>query len=159
MGLTQVAAILKKMLHLFWNDLPKKRALCPFHSLGHLLRSSAKGQNNPRMTARAGGASLQGLVGILRLRCVWSLPETMAVCSSASGAWAYLILWELLSKKELYWNSGQNRGRIYGGLTFFHLLTFQIGKQAQQTELRGGASREPLKFFFANTYLDLFPSK
>jgi len=46
--------------------------------------------------------------------------------------------------------TGQKRRRIYGGLTFFHLLTFQIGKQAQETELRGGVFVKPLMFSFAN---------
>ena len=101
--------------------------------------------------ALEGGASVGDLMGIPRGRWVQRPLGTMAnlqLCQLL--AVTYLVLWELLSEKELYLNSGQNRRRIYGGLTFFHLLTFQIGKQAQETELRGEVFVKPLKFSFAN---------
>ena len=101
--------------------------------------------------ALEGGASVGDLMGIPRGRWVQRPLGTMAnlqLCQLLAAT--YLVLWGLLSEKELYLNSGQNRRRIYGGLTFFHLLTFQIGKQAQETELRGGVFVKPLKFSFAN---------
>lgn len=111
-----------------------------------------KSQNNPRLRCSGMERSLCGRPD--------GDPE-IKVCPEATWnngnlqlcqfqALAYLTLRKLLSEKELYWNSGQNRRRIYGGLTFFHLLTFQIGEPAQQTELRGGGYLKPLKFFFAN---------
>ena len=113
--------------------------------------------------ALEGGASVGDLMGILRGKWVQRPLETMAnlqLCQLL--AVTYLVLWELLSEKELYWNSGQNRRRIYGGLTFFHLLTFQIGKQAQRNWIKGRSLCKAFDVFLCKQswiYLNPVPSK
>lgn len=112
--------------------------------------------------ALEGGASVGDLMGILRGRWVQRPPGTMAnlqLCQLL--AVTYLVLWELLSEKELYWNWAKKEENLWR-INFLSSSYLSNWETSPRNWIKGRSLCKAFDVFLRKQswiYLNPFPSK